>query len=284
MEKSIVKATEGTLQVPDVHNLRALASDLLNSGLFQGVKNVAGAVTVIQAGIELGIPPVAALNTMAVINGRLSMEAKALLAIAQKRAGVTWRVVKEDDKGCEILFSRPGWPDTSSSFTEEEAQTAGLLGKSNWKLYKKDMFFARAAGRGVRRIAPDAVLGLYAIEEMRDATVVDHPAAAVSVENIIEKLGVVHGAKAGSSTIDDLPGGEDEPKISEEAKRIAELRDELAGIIGECEGTGLKMTKQVWDQVHALKEEAEYKKAIETFRGKLNKKMAKKTEDQDIPF
>jgi len=157
------------VQVADVQNLRALAGDLLGSGLFQGVKNVAGAVTVIQAGLELGIPPVAALNTMVIINGRLAMEAKALLAVAQRRAGVTWRVVKEDDKGCEIMFSRPNWPDTSSTFTEEEARAAGLLGKTNWKLWAKDMYFARAAGRGIRRIAPDAVLGLYAKEEMADA-------------------------------------------------------------------------------------------------------------------
>lgn len=86
----------------------------------------------------------------------------------------------------------------------------------------------------------------------------------------------VHGAKTGSSTIDELPGGEEEPEISDEAKRIAVLRDELTGVIAECEGTGLKMTKQAWVQVHALKEEAEYKKAIETFRGKLGKKSAKK--------
>jgi hypothetical protein len=30
------------------------------------------------------------------------------------------------------------------------------------------MYFARTASRGVRQIAPDAVLGLYAIEEMQD--------------------------------------------------------------------------------------------------------------------
>ena len=168
---ALVKVSPGTVQVADIANVRALAKDLLDSGLFQGVKNIAGAVTVIQAGLELGIPPVAALNTMVIINGRLAMEAKALLAIAQNRAGVTWKVTKEDSSGCEILFSRPGWPDTISSFTVEEAKTANLLGKTNWKLWEKDMYFARAAGRGIRRIAPDAVLGLYAKEEMADAPV-----------------------------------------------------------------------------------------------------------------
>ena len=284
MEKSIVKATEGTMQVPDVNNLRALASDLLNSGLFQGVKNVAGAVTVIQAGIELGIPPVAALNTMAVINGRLSMEAKALLAIAQKRAGVTWHVVKEDDKACEIIFSRPGWPDTSSSFTEEEAQTAGLLSKSNWKLYRKDMLFARAASRGIRRIAPDAVLGLYSIEEMRDvplAVVIETPVVKAATDPIPEETPAgtdkyVHGAKAGASTIDDLPGGENEPEISDELKKLAGLRDELVGIMAQCEESDIEIPQKEWDRVHVLKEETEYKKAIVYFRAKLTKKITKK--------
>lgn len=166
---ALAKTSPMAVQVADVQNVRTLAKDLLDSGLFQGVRNVAGAVTIIQAGIELGIPPVAALNTMVIINGRLAMEAKALLALAQNRAGVTWRVVKEDENGCEIMFSRPGWPDTSSSFTKTEAQDAGLLGKTNWKLWAKDMYFARAAGRGIRRIAPDAVLGLYAREEMADS-------------------------------------------------------------------------------------------------------------------
>jgi len=170
------------VQVPDVANVRALAKDLLDSGLFPGVKNVAGAVTVIQAGLELGIPPVAALNTMAIINGRLTLEAKALLAIAQNRAGVSWRVTREDEKGCEIIFSRPGWPDAASTFTEDESKAAGLLSKANWKTWPKDMYFARAASRGIRRIAPDAVLGLYSKEEMTDATPLNGPAVATEVK------------------------------------------------------------------------------------------------------
>jgi hypothetical protein len=185
-DDKLVKTSKAEItQAPDVQNLRALAADLLASGLFQGVKTVQGALTVIQAGLELGIPPVAALNTMVIINGRLAMEAKALLAIAQKKAGVTWRVIREDDKGCEIMFSRPGWPDTSSTFNEEEAKAAGLLGKANWKTYPKDMYFARAAGRGIRRIAPDAVLGLYAKEEMADVPTTPGKGSAVPIIDIV---------------------------------------------------------------------------------------------------
>lgn len=254
-ETAIVKAVESavTVQPPDIHNLRALASDLLNSGLFQGVKNIAGAVTVIQAGLELGIPPVAALNTMVVINGRLAMEAKALLAVAQKRAGVTWRVVREDDKGCEILFSRPGWPDTSSTFTEEEAKVAGLLGKTNWKLWAKDMYFARAAGRGIRRIAPDAVLGLYTKEEMTDAPVNLNSPVIPTVEIKAED----HPAGEPLPRVKDeftetepegqpLVGGASLEQLAEMAKRIAAIRS-----LGEDEDKIYKsMAKRVREKYH----------------------------------
>jgi hypothetical protein len=159
---------QGSVAVADVQNVRTLAKDLLDSGLFPGVRNIAGAVTIIQAGLELGVPPVAALSTMVIISGRIAMEAKLLLALAHNRAGVTWKI-KESESGCWVTFSRPGWTDIESSFTEAEAKAANLLGKDNWRLWKKDMYFARAAGRGSRRIAPDALLGLYAKEEMEDS-------------------------------------------------------------------------------------------------------------------
>jgi hypothetical protein len=166
-ETAIVKRQEDHL-LANPRDMRTLAQDLVNSQMFPNAKNIPGVIAIIQAGFELGIPPVAALNTMSVINGRLALEAKALLAIAQKKVGVSWKVLKEDDSGCEMEFSRPGFSPINVTFTEKEAKEAGLLGKQNWKTYKRDMYFARCASRGVRRIAPDAVLGMYSREEMLD--------------------------------------------------------------------------------------------------------------------
>ena len=86
----------------------------------------------------------------------------------------------------------------------------------------------------------------------------------------------VYGAKAGASTIDDLPGGEDEPEISSDLKKLAGLRDELVGIMAQCEESDIEIPQKEWDRVHVLKEEAEYKKAIVYFRAKLTKKITKK--------
>jgi len=89
----------------------------------------------------------------------------------------------------------------------------------------------------------------------------------------------VYGAKAGASTIDDLPGGEDEPEISDDLKKLAGLRDELVGIMAQCEESDMEIPQKEWDRVHVLKEEAEYKKAIVYFRAKLAKKTTKKDGD-----
>jgi hypothetical protein len=181
-ETAIVKRQSDQL-LADPKDMRTLAQDLVNSQMFPNAKSVPGVIAIIQAGFELGIPPVAALNTMAVINGRLALEAKALLAVAQKKAGVSWKVLQETNDICEMEFSRPGFSPITVSFTAKEAQDAGLLVKQNWKTYRRDMMFARCASRGIRRIAPDAVLGMYSREEMMDvATTLAPPPSVVAPE------------------------------------------------------------------------------------------------------
>jgi outer membrane biosynthesis protein TonB len=158
--------------VPDAENLSKVAKTLMASKMWPNLDNEAKMFAVIEYGRELGIPPIASLNTMAVVNGRLTMEAKAMLAIANQRAGVVWKVIESTVKSCTIEFSRPNFQPLVVTFDEKDAAAAGLLGKSNWKTYPKAMFFARAASAGIRQIAPDAVLGLYATEEMSDTITV----------------------------------------------------------------------------------------------------------------
>lgn len=165
--KQVVLAGRAEL-IPETQNMVTLAKYLHESKMFPSAGGVAGIMTIMEYGRELGIPPVAALRTMAVIHGRLTMEAKAMLAVAQRNANISWKIDKLDNDVCTMTFMRDGFAPCVVSFTAVEAKEAGLLGKDNWKLYRQDMLFARCASRGVRRIAPDAVLGLYSMEEMRD--------------------------------------------------------------------------------------------------------------------
>jgi len=124
------------------------------------------------------------------------------------------------------------------------------------------------------QVKPEVVL-LPPPDETKDELL--YPENGFKPEGVpVGKDKYVHGAKAGASTVDDLPGGEDEPEISSDLKKLAELRDELVGIMAQCEESDIEIPQKEWDRVHALKEEMEYKKAILYFRAKLAKKPAKK--------
>lgn len=160
----------GVAAIPNAQNLRILATDMFNSRMFKGIDTPAQAVAIIQMGNELGFPPVTALNIIKIIQGQMTVAARGLLALAQNKAGVTWETLESSDKVCRMRFSRPKWGSMEISFTLDEARAAGLVrAGGGWDKYPQDMLFARCASRGIRRIAPDAISGLYATEEIQDA-------------------------------------------------------------------------------------------------------------------
>lgn len=183
--KTTLVKHESSNLIPDASNIYKLSQNLLASKMFPQFKSVPEIVTVVAYGKELGLPPVASLNTMCVIHGRLSMEAKAMLAIATRRAKVTWEINELTEDECTMTFYREGWKKPIKvEFTRKDASNAGLLGKTSWKNYPKEMLFARCASKGIRQIAPDAVLGLYATEEMQDTEYVEKGKEEESPESV----------------------------------------------------------------------------------------------------
>ena len=166
MENAIVKHD------PNVSlSLQKVAQGLFQSGMFPNAKNAYGAFAIVEYGHELGIPPMMALKNINIISGQLACNAQLMLSLAMQR-GVTYKVIKETDKGAEIIFKR-GDSEYTATFTEEDCKLAGLAGKDNWKKYGKDMMFWRCVARGLRRIAPDAILGLYTKDEISNGEIVD---------------------------------------------------------------------------------------------------------------
>jgi hypothetical protein len=130
--------------------------------------------TVVQYGKEVGLPPVQALNNVAIINGKLSMSGASMLALGYKH-GVTAEFKQEDEKGCEILFEREGHKPYTSTFTIEDADKAQLGDRdkdgklktsSVWYKYTSTMLKWRAVAKGMRMIAPDVLAGVYTKDEI----------------------------------------------------------------------------------------------------------------------
>lgn len=126
----------------------------------------------VQMGAEIGLPPMQALQNIAVINGRPSVWGDALKAVVM--AHPLCEYIKEwwDDKAktawCET--KRVGQEPTQDFFSLEMAKAAGLLGKQGpWTQYKERMCKMRARGFCLRDTYPDVLKGIALAEEQRDS-------------------------------------------------------------------------------------------------------------------
>jgi hypothetical protein len=125
-------------------------------------------VLIILAGARsLNVSAFWALQSMHVIDGKLSLAAELMRGLAI-RAGHQVRVVKRTADEAVVEIKR-GDRDTAyqASFTWEEAKTAGLADKSNWKKFRAAMLVARATSIAMRDECPDVLYGVvYTPDEL----------------------------------------------------------------------------------------------------------------------
>lgn len=134
----------------------------------------ASCVLAIQAGAEIGLSPMQALQSIAVVNGRPSIFGDAALAVV--KASPVCEYVTEAVEGdgesmvATCTAKRRGYPQpTVVRFTVADAKKASLWGKSGpWTQYPKRMLQMRARGFALRDAFPDVLRGLVTAEEAQD--------------------------------------------------------------------------------------------------------------------
>lgn len=130
----------------------------------------------IMHGLELGLTPIAALQSIAVINGVPSIWGDGALAIVQA-SGLMIDFLEtplKDEKGkvtgytCTAVRRGMASPITHT-FTLEDAAAAGLLGKAGpWQEYRSRMLQMRARAWTLRAGFADVLRGLSFAEEAQD--------------------------------------------------------------------------------------------------------------------
>jgi len=124
----------------------------------------------IQKGLEIGLSPMAALESIAVINGRASLWGDALLGLVQVSPQYEWHNEAESvpTKGVCIV-KRKGHEPHRVEFSLEDAKRAGLLGKPGpWQQYTARMLTLRARAFALRDKFADVLNGLSMAEEALD--------------------------------------------------------------------------------------------------------------------
>ena len=143
------------------------ARTLIASGFMpKAVNTPAKAVAVMLAGRELGLPPMQSIRAVNIVDGKPTLSAETMLALAYQRVpGVVVEVVTTPT-GATVTGNRPGGKSVTVAFTKENAVAAGLLSKDNWRKYPEAMYRARAISAWCRVVCPDAILGAYTPDEL----------------------------------------------------------------------------------------------------------------------
>lgn len=137
--------------------------------------NAANAFVAAETGAALGLEPLQALASIAVINGRATLSSD-LMAAVIRRAGHTLRIVENNSESVTATLIRAD--DKKFEFTvtwdKEKAVKAGLWGQRGpWSQYPTQMLRARAITEVARQGASEALMGMIYSPEDFGATITE---------------------------------------------------------------------------------------------------------------
>jgi hypothetical protein len=156
----------------NIEEVFRLASAIATSGLAPRDMATPEKLTVaIMTGMELGLPPIFAINKICVINGRPTLWGDAI-------PGLLWghgfkideTMTGDGDNRCAACtVTRPHGEKVTRTFAVKDAKKAGLWGKAGpWTQYPDRMLAMRARAFAARDGASDVLGGLYLREEIDD--------------------------------------------------------------------------------------------------------------------
>ena len=147
-------------------------ADIISKTSFKaGHKSAEDIFIAMSMGQQIGLNPFQAVQNISVINGRPSLWGDGLVAVCQSHP---------DYEGIEESFDKDQWeatctvkrkgkPPVTETFSKEDAQIAGLWGKSGpWKQYPRKMLRNRARTWALRTQFADALMGLITTEEAQE--------------------------------------------------------------------------------------------------------------------
>jgi hypothetical protein len=135
-------------------------------------KAQAQATMAILQGMDVGIPPMQAIQSIAVINGRCTIWGDLVPALIWSNGHKIkeWMEGEGDTRVAHCLVTRgDNGQEVERTFSVEQAKVAGLWGKAGpWKQYPDRMLQMRARGFAARDGASDVMRGMQVREEIEE--------------------------------------------------------------------------------------------------------------------
>lgn len=157
----------------------------------------ANVLVAVQMGSDLNLQPMQALQSIAVINGRACLWGDGMLAVVQGHRDWGGKIeppVDESTMTATCIIKRRGQPDTVRTFSQADAETAGLWGREGpWRTHPKRMLQMRARSFALRDAFADALRGIGSADEMSDVVdaktgeTTERPTSYIDVDSYLDK-------------------------------------------------------------------------------------------------
>lgn len=129
----------------------------------------ANILVAVQWGMELGLQPMQAMQSIAVINGRPSLWGDAVIALVRSSPLCEYVYESDDGETATCRVKRVGEEEQTRTFSMTDAGLAGLKGKQGpWSQYPKRMRQMRARSFALRDVFSDVLRGMPMAEEVQD--------------------------------------------------------------------------------------------------------------------
>ena len=173
-ENQIAVQDKSALMPQTVDEKMIMATTLAKSGLVPNTLNTPEKVFVaLQTGHELGLTAMVSVNNVVPINGKPTLSADIMYALARSNpeyGGIEWK--SRSKEKAEVVITRISPHGVTEKFTGyfdmELARQAGLTEKDIYKKYPDRMMRARALSRACKEAFPDVFAGIYSPEEAEE--------------------------------------------------------------------------------------------------------------------
>lgn len=175
VKANVEMLANGGLRPVDFDGLYRMAKIMAASGLMpKGIQTTEAVFVAVQMGLEVGLSPMAAVQNIAVINGRPAIWGDAVLALVRASGlleDFDETIMQSGDSmtaTCKAVRKGQASP-IVRTFSTVDAKAAGLHGKEGpWKQYTKRMLQMRARSWALRDGFSDVLRGFKQAEEVMD--------------------------------------------------------------------------------------------------------------------
>ncbi|MDR7253742.1 hypothetical protein J2X46_002732 [Nocardioides sp. BE266] len=157
---------EAAAVMVDAHKLAtAVASTQMIPKHFQNKPDELAAAMLY--GASLNLDPMQSARQIYVVHGQAALYARAMDALVKGAGHNTW-TVSTSDESVTVAGQRKGSAHIEeSTWTFERAKKAGYTNNEKYRTDPQAMLYSKALSEVCRKIAPDVLNGVYAVEELQ---------------------------------------------------------------------------------------------------------------------